>query len=78
MKLEVGQRVRVSEHVIMYHKPGMKNQEVDIHGMEGVIIADASLYDGEEIISATAPYIVKFDENPKFKAHLTEEELQVI
>lgn len=78
MKLELGTRVRVNCSIIMYHYPGKKNTPVDIQGFEGVIINDKSITDGTQM-SATLPYFIDFaHDHPKFKAHLSESELDVL
>lgn len=73
--MKVGDRVRVRESVIVYHNPQNRNQPFDIKGMEGEVSAIASEWHGK-VISANFPIQVKFDK--RFKAHLREDELEVI
>lgn len=77
MELKVGTRVRVNRNINMFHYPRKKNIAVDVCGFEGVIIKDVSMEDGVQM-SATAPYVVLFDDHPKFRAHFDESELDVI
>mmetsp|Transcript_0 Transcript_0/g.1 ORF Transcript_0/g.1 Transcript_0/m.1 type:complete len:152 (-) Transcript_0:253-708(-) len=69
--LDVGQRVRVSESVIVYHNPDKRNDACDVKGMEGTVV---KVFDG--LISANLPIQVDFGK--KFKAHFREEELEKI
>ncbi len=71
MTLKKGDRVRVKESVIVYHNPKNKKKPFDLKGMEGEI---AEII--EEPITATLPILVQF--NPKFKAHLKENEIEII
>ena len=73
--MQVGDRVRVKESVIMYHHPEHRNQPFDIKGLEGEITKSAQLWQGKEI-SANYPFFVKFEK--KFSAHLHESELEII
>lgn len=77
MELKVGTRVRVNRSINMFHYPKKKNVAVDVCGFEGVIVKNISVQDGVRM-SATSPYIVKFDDHPKFQAHFDESELDVI
>lgn len=77
MAFEVGQNVRVAASVTMYHYPGKKNTPVDVEGFEGVVVRDISTLDDVEM-TATAPYLVKFPDHPKFKAHFSDLELELI
>ena len=74
---EVGQRVRVARSIIMYHMSGKRNQPVDVQGMEGTVTKDVSYKDGVEM-SANCPFIVSFDDPPRFRAHFSENELEAI
>lgn len=71
--MEVGDRVRVKESVVVYHHPGNRNEPFDIQGMEGEITAVIQEWQGREV-GANYPYYVKFDK--KFRAHLREDELE--
>ncbi|MGB3495272.1 MAG: ferredoxin-thioredoxin reductase variable chain [Elainellaceae cyanobacterium] len=73
--MKVGDRVRVRESVIVYHNPQNRNKPFDIQGFEGEVSAIASEWHGK-VISANFPVQVKFDK--RFKAHLREDELEVI
>lgn len=73
--MKVGDRVRVKESVIVYHHPENRNQPFDIQGLEGEVIAFANEWRGKPI-SANLPIYVQFSK--KFKAHLRENELEVL
>lgn len=73
--MNVGDRVRVKESVVVYHHPQHRNQAFDIQGLEGEIASFANQWHGKAI-SANFPVLVKFE--GKFKAHLRENELEVI
>lgn len=73
--MNVGDRVRVKESVLVYHHPQHRNQAFDIQGLEGEISAFVNQWHGKAI-SANFPILVKFE--GKFKAHLRENELEVI
>jgi hypothetical protein len=69
--MKVGDRIRVTESVVVYHHPQNKQKPLDIKGMEGEII---EIIDSS--ISANLPIVVKFE--PKFNAHFREDELEFI
>lgn len=73
--MKVGDRVQVTESVIVYHHPTNKQQPFDIKGMEGELVAIVTEWQGRPV-SANFPYLVKFDK--KFKAHLQKHEIQII
>lgn len=73
--MKVGDRVRVKESVIIYHHPEHRSQPFDIKGLEGELIAFADQWQGKPI-SANLPIYVQFSK--KFKAHLRENELEVL
>lgn len=73
--MKVGDRVRVTESITIYHHPEHRNEPFDIKGQEGEVIGIASEWQGKTI-SANLPIQVKF--TPKFRAHLRETELEVI
>ncbi|MGA7952629.1 MAG: ferredoxin-thioredoxin reductase variable chain [Gloeobacterales cyanobacterium] len=75
MTIEIGSRVRVKKPVVVYTHPDHKSQPYDIKGMEGVVDAVFFELQGRPI-SANYPYRVKF--LPRFKAHLGDEELELI
>jgi hypothetical protein len=74
--MKVGDRVRVIESVTVYHIPGGKGAAVEIKGQEGLVEKIITEWKGRPV-SANFPWLVKFD-NPKFRAHLQEHELEVI
>ncbi|MDH6059672.1 ferredoxin-thioredoxin reductase variable chain [Chrysosporum bergii ANA360D] len=73
--MKVGDRVRVQESVVVYHHPEHRGQAVDIKGTEGEVIAIATEWQGRPV-SANLPILVQFSK--KFKAHLRENELELI
>ncbi len=73
--MQVGDQVRVKASVIVYHHPERRNQPFDIKGLEGEVIAIIKEWEGREV-SANFPFLVKF--SPKFRAHLTEAELEAV
>jgi Ferredoxin thioredoxin reductase variable alpha chain len=74
--MQVGDRVRVKTSVVIYHHPKHRGQAVDILNQEGTIDKVATEWKGRPI-SANFPLIVKFDSD-KLRAHLREDELEVI
>ncbi|MDZ8027546.1 MAG: ferredoxin-thioredoxin reductase variable chain [Nostoc sp. SerVER01] len=73
--MKVGDRVRVKDSVVIYHHPEHRNQAFDIKGTEGEVVAIATEWQGRPV-SANLPILVQFTK--KFKAHLRENELEVI
>ena len=73
--MQVGDQVRVKASVVVYHHPEHRNQPFDIKGLEGEVIAIIKEWEGREV-SANFPFLVKF--SPKFRAHLTEAELEAV
>jgi len=73
--MNVGDRVRVSKSVVVYHHPQHKKEPFDIEGMEGTIVSIITEWEGRPI-SANLPLVVEF--NSKFKAHFRESELEAI
>lgn len=73
--MQVGDRVRIKESVIVYHHPEHRNQPFDLKGMEGEINAIIKDWQGREV-SANYPIQVKFDK--KFSAHLQETEVELL
>jgi hypothetical protein len=73
--MNIGDRVRVKDSVIVYHHPQHRNEAYDLKGQEGEIINIASEWQGK-MISANLPFVVKFE--GKFRAHLREGELEVL
>lgn len=68
----MGDKVQVTESVIVYHHPEHRNEAFDIKGLEGEVIAVVKELDGRPV-SANFPYLVKFA--GKFRAHLQAHEL---
>lgn len=73
--MKVGDRVRVSESVVIYHHPEHRGEAFDIKGLEGEVINIATEWK-ERPVSANLPIQVKFTK--KFKAHLRTAELEKI
>jgi Ferredoxin thioredoxin reductase variable alpha chain len=73
--MQVGDRVRVKESVIVYHHPENRNQPFDIKGFEGEIVGVIKEWQGREV-SANYPFIVQL--GPKFRAHLNDIEIEVV
>ncbi len=73
--MKKGDRVRVTQSVIVYHHPEQRQKPFNIKGMEGEVIEVMKDWQGRPI-SPNLPILVKFEK--KFKAHLREEELEVI
>jgi Ferredoxin thioredoxin reductase variable alpha chain len=74
--MKVGDQVRVVEAITVYHIPGGKGQSVNIQGYEGTVFKIVTEWQGRPV-SANFPVLVKFDD-PKFRAHLQEHELEKI
>lgn len=70
-----GDRIRVTKSVIVYHHPKERQKPFDIKGMEGEVINIIKDWQGRPI-SPNLPILVKFEK--KFKAHLREDELEII
>ena len=73
--MQIGDRVRVSESVIVYHHPQNKNQPFDVVGQEGEVTAIVTEWQGRPV-SANLPVVVKFEK--KFQAHFREDELESV
>ncbi|MDF5735968.1 MULTISPECIES: ferredoxin-thioredoxin reductase variable chain [unclassified Nostoc] len=73
--MKVGDRIRVKDSVVVYHHPEHRNQPFDIKGVEGDVVGIATQWQGRPV-SANLPIVVQFSK--KFKAHLRENELEVI
>ncbi len=74
--MQVGDRVRVSTSVVIYHHPKHRGEAIEIQGREGTIEKIATEWKGRPV-SANFPLVVKFDED-KLRAHLRADELEVI
>lgn len=73
--MQIGDRVRVSTSVIVYHHPEHKKEPFDLKGLEGEIIDILREWQGRPI-SANLPILVKFE--GKFRAHFRENELELL
>lgn len=73
--MKVGDKVRIKESIVVYHHPEHRSQAFDLKGSEGEIIAIVTEWQGRPV-SANLPIYVQFSK--KFKAHLRENELEVI
>jgi hypothetical protein len=73
--IKVGDRVRVIESVVVYHHPEHRGQAFDIKNTEGEVVNIATEWKGKPI-SANFPIVVQFSK--KFKAHLRQNELELI
>jgi hypothetical protein len=71
--MQVGDRIRVKESVIVYHHPEHRNQPFDIKGLEGEVVEVLREWQGRPV-SANYPFIVKF--GPKFRTHLNDFEIE--
>lgn len=73
--MNIGDRVKVVESVIVYHHPQHKKEGFDIKGMEGELIEIITEWQGRPV-SANFPYLVQFDK--KFKAHFKDHEVATV
>jgi Ferredoxin thioredoxin reductase variable alpha chain len=73
--MKAGDRVRVKESVIVYHHPEHRSQAFDLKGTEGDVVGIATQWQGRPV-SANLPIVVQFTK--KFKAHLRENEIEII
>lgn len=73
--MKVGDRVRVNQSVVVYHHPEHRSQAFDLKGSEGEIVDIVTQWQ-DRPVSANLPVLVQFSK--KFKAHLRENELEII
>jgi Ferredoxin thioredoxin reductase variable alpha chain len=73
--MNIGDRVRVSESVVVFHHPEHRAAAFDLKGQEGEIVAILHEHNGRPI-SANLPILVAF--GPRFKAHLRDTELEAV
>ncbi|MBE9176121.1 ferredoxin-thioredoxin reductase variable chain [Synechocystis salina LEGE 06155] len=73
--MNVGDRVRVTSSVVVYHHPEHKKTAFDLQGMEGEVAAVLTEWQGRPI-SANLPVLVKFEQ--RFKAHFRPDEVTII
>lgn len=71
--MKVGDRVRVTKSVTVYHHPSHKNEPFDAKGLEGAVIGIVVEWQGRPV-SANLPVLVQFEK--KFRAHFREDELE--
>ena len=76
---KVGDKVKVTSPITMYHVPKNK-QGIALEGMTGEVVEDVTTYKGQEL-SATQPFVVAFEipneggKPTKFKGHFEESEI---
>ena len=73
--MKIGDRIRITKSVIVYHHPEHRGQPFDLKDREGEIISFATEWQGKAI-SANLPVVVKFDK--KFRAHFRADEVEVL
>ncbi len=73
--MKIGDRVKVTSSVIVYHHPDHRNEPFDIKGMEGELASIIVDWNGRPI-GANYPYQVQFA--PKFRSHLQASELELV
>jgi hypothetical protein len=76
--MKTGDRIRVKESVIIYHHPQHRSQGFDLKDIEGEVIDIVTQWQGRPV-SANFPILVQFPQiGKKFRAHLRENELEII
>ncbi|AFY99658.1 ferredoxin-thioredoxin reductase variable chain [Calothrix sp. PCC 6303] len=76
--MKAGDRIRVKESVIIYHHPGHRGQGFDLKDIEGEVVDIVTQWHGRPV-SANFPILVQFPQiGKKFRAHLRENELEII
>ncbi len=73
--MKVGDRVRVTSSVVVYHHPQHRSEAYNIQGLEGEVTALLTEWNGRPI-SANFPIMVQFDK--RFKAHFRENEVTIV
>ncbi len=73
--MKVGDRVRIKESVVVYHHPEHRGQAFDLKGTEGEVTGIVTEWHGRPV-SANLPVLIQFSK--KFKAHLRENEIEII
>jgi hypothetical protein len=71
VQLQPGDRVRVSDSVVVFHHPQHRGVAFDLKGQEGEVHAVLNDWKGR-VISPNLPVIVAFG---KFRAHFRDNEL---
>ncbi|MDF5730947.1 MAG: ferredoxin-thioredoxin reductase variable chain [Rhizonema sp. PD38] len=75
INMNIGDRVRVKESVMVYHHPDHRGKAFDLKGSEGEVVGIVNQWHGKPV-SANLPFQVRFSK--KFKAHLRESELEIV
>lgn len=73
--MNIGDRVKVSMPITVYHHPQHKGQPFNIEGMEGQIVEILRDWHGRAI---SPNYPIKVDLGNRFYAHLAEHELELV
>ncbi|HEY9637364.1 MAG TPA: ferredoxin-thioredoxin reductase variable chain [Coleofasciculaceae cyanobacterium] len=73
--MKVGDRVRVTKSVIVYHHPSHRNEPFDVKELEGEVIQFVVEWQGRPV-SANLPVLVQFDK--KFRVHFREDEIELV
>ncbi len=73
--MKIGDRIRVKDSVIVYHNPEHRGKAFDIKGSEGEVVGIVNQWQGRPV-SANLPIYVQFSK--KFKAHLRENEIELL
>lgn len=73
--MKIGDRVRVKISVVVYHNPEHRGKAFDLEGSEGEVMNIVTTWN-DRPVSANLPVLVKFSK--KFKAHLREDELEIL
>ncbi|MBD2553847.1 MAG: ferredoxin-thioredoxin reductase variable chain [Limnothrix sp.] len=73
--MKVGDRVRVSTTVEVYHYPEHRGKPYNLEGKEGEIIAIVTEHQGRPV-SANFPFLVQFE--GKFRGHFRDGELTIV
>jgi hypothetical protein len=73
--MKVGDRVRVTKSIVVYHNPSHRNEPFDVKGQEGEVIGMVTEWHGRPV-SANLPVLVQFDK--RFRAHFRADELEIL
>ncbi len=73
--MKFGSRFSVKTSVVVYHNPEHRGKAFDLEGSEGEVMNIVTTWQ-DRPVSANLPVLVKF--NKKFKAHLREDELEIL
>jgi hypothetical protein len=72
--MQPGDRVRVTESVVVYTHPEHRGQPFDLQGQEGEVVSVIDGWKGRPV-SPTLPVVVAFG---RFRAHFRPDELAVV